>query len=780
MSDKKTELEKNLRFEADVRRVAEAIWGMRPGECQPQHYTNNPKIRELDGLIRLRDITHLIMVTTSTKIKKVKEDIAKLNEAEKLEKDIQTTISKWLITEKQLDAEHIRYAKKNDVKALTLEQFQARFFNGTLYITKRRNAPFGSARDPLDESKTINPDRYEQLPIVIEEQNISKSKNKPTTTTKDTTIDEIILKLMEGEHVALLAPFGAGKSITTWKIFDTIAEKYHQQKTSKIPIAINLREHWKQDDFDEILERHAKRIGYSPKEDLVAGWRAGLGILLLDGFDEVASQSIVRQDDRHFMQEARRNALIGVKSIFANAPDGLGIFICGRDHYFDDPMELKKNFGIIDRKINIMRLGEFTEAKATQFLHKIGVDKPLPDWLPRKPLLLSFIASKNLLSEILEIDQQHGYGYVWDQFIDRICERESALEKSEIDPQTIRRVMELLSCIVRTTATGTGPITGNDLSTTFRNVTGQNANDAVLAQLQRLPGLTERDQTPGCRSFLDEDIMSALQGGSIARYILGEEIIPDIQLINPLNPNAISVAAHIITSSNNNHNIAISKAERLSKSTVKRPLHNAAPQITADCAQIAIEICKQNDVDSIDFKGVNISEATIETFNMEEFKIDNITFSDCNFLQIIANEFSFSGNITFIDCEIDLLSAPYSSKIDSVFKNCNIHKKDQAATNNAILQLDIPNGLKALLTILRKIYLQPGSGRKLTALKRGLPNNDIQTMIPKIVSLLQKHEFVTVHNKIAHPIRKRSSIVREIVNAPLSFEHPLLNEVKNL
>lgn len=107
-----SERDKNMAFEADVRRVAEAVWGLVPGACQPMHYADDPTVRELDGLARTRDVTHLLMVTTSTRLDKVKDDCKKLNAAENLEKLRATAISKWIITEKQLDAQHIEHARK--------------------------------------------------------------------------------------------------------------------------------------------------------------------------------------------------------------------------------------------------------------------------------------------------------------------------------------------------------------------------------------------------------------------------------------------------------------------------------------------------------------------------------------------------------------------------------------------------------------------------------------------------------------------------------------------
>lgn len=128
-----TSYKQNMGFEAEVRRTAEAIWNQEPGSCQPAHYSDDPVIRELDGVIRLRDVTHLIMVTTSTKLQKAKDDVKKLNAAEKLERRSAQAVSKWFITQFQLDAQHVDHARQNNVTALTLDAFRRRFFDGRSY-----------------------------------------------------------------------------------------------------------------------------------------------------------------------------------------------------------------------------------------------------------------------------------------------------------------------------------------------------------------------------------------------------------------------------------------------------------------------------------------------------------------------------------------------------------------------------------------------------------------------------------------------------------------------
>lgn len=421
-----------MEFEAEVRRIAEVTWNLEPGECQPSHYSDNPVIRELDGIARLRDCTHLLMVTTSTKLDKAKGDVKKLNAAESIEKKNSPTVAKWLITSKQLDAEHIEHARKNSVVALTLEQFQRRFFDSHRYLRLRADTAFGSARDPHTDSITISEDAYVPLPMRMVSTNIT-SLVKQAEQQPLINIEDIANHILEGRSVVLIAPFGSGKSLTTREIFKLLGSKHRKDPIKKSPIALNLREHWGQEYSDEILERHARSIGYIPREDLVISWRAGMANLLLDGFDEVASQTVVRTDDINFMRDARRKALEGVRDFTSKTPHNTGLFFCGRDHYFDTFKELVNTLGIAQKSYIIVKLDEFTEEGVDEFLRRNKVPHKLPDWLPRKPLILAYLLGKNLFEEIVSIDSSKGFGYAWDNFLDRICQREATLEKSAID-----------------------------------------------------------------------------------------------------------------------------------------------------------------------------------------------------------------------------------------------------------------------------------------------------------------------------------------------------------
>ena len=235
----------NMAFEAEVRYIAEAVWNMSCGSCQPSHYPGDPVVREIDGIARLRDVTHLIMVTTSTKLNKVRSDVKKLNAAEVLERKRALAVSKWLITQKQLDAQHIEYARKSNVTTLTLDQFKQRFFDGRSYLSLREVSSFGSARNPTDNSITISDDAYVTLPMVALTSERVRDKKGSHFEDKEYQIDlEEIEKLLDdGVVVVLMAPFGAGKSLTTREIFKLLASKYRESRGAVVPICLNLREH---------------------------------------------------------------------------------------------------------------------------------------------------------------------------------------------------------------------------------------------------------------------------------------------------------------------------------------------------------------------------------------------------------------------------------------------------------------------------------------------------------------------------------------------------------
>ncbi|MFP5393293.1 MAG: hypothetical protein ACLGI6_17365, partial [Gammaproteobacteria bacterium] len=515
---------------------------------------------------------------------------------------------------------------------------------------------------------------------------------------------------------------------------------------------------------------------YQPRQDLTIAWRSGMAHLLADGFDEVASQAVIRKNDKTFMREARREALSGLRDFLTKIPHGIGVLVCGRDHYFDNEQEISSALSIGGKHCKVFRLGEFTEEGVTQFLTKNGVVQKLPDWLPRKPLLLGYLIHRDLIKEIMSIDGSLGFAHAWDTFLKKITEREADLESSTMEAQTLRAVMERLSLLVRERSSGTGPITGTDLSTAFSVETEQAAGEGVLAQLQRLPGLTERDQDPGARSFVDEDMLAALQGSGFYRSILENFKSDTTKPIAELSQKAITMAVYLLARDGY-------KASTLVSITLSRYRQkNTGPgsnQLLSDLVMVTIGMAIHEELSYVDFNGVELDSAIIGRLSFEEISIKGISFRDCIISELIINNIEVQAHVSFQNCLIHKVAgiANASGLPLSMFTNCFIDGFDQMDTTTAVLQLNLPAQLKALITVLRKLYKQAGGGRKMNALYRGITQPKVTEYIEGVVSLLEAEGLVFTTNEIVHPVRKQAARVDRILVAPSLSLDPIVKSV---
>jgi hypothetical protein len=88
--------------------------------------------------------------------------------------------------------------------------------------------------------------------------------------------------------------------------------------------------------------------------------------------------------------------------------------------------------------------------------------------------------------------------------------------------------------------------------------------------------------------------------------------------------------------------------------------------------------------------------------------------------------------------------------------------------------------MKALMTILRKLYLQAGGGRQLLALRRGLPSGPVLDKVDAVVRALESEGIVVVSNGVVHPIRRYMGRVHGILAAGMLSADPLVARVRAL
>lgn len=755
-------------FEEDVRHIADALFELEPGTCKAEILSSeNGKDHEIDGVVRTRDVVHLIMATRSTRLNKVKEDVSKLNS---VSKKINDTCKLWMVVLEEPEAPHVTHAKTNNVTLLSYNKFKEKLFDGRKYLSKRKDSPFGSARNPKDNSINISDDEYIDPPMINME-NGSEIK-----------FSDIIKRLRRGDCLILVGPFGTGKSLTLKELWGKFRKDYLRNRAEIVPLAINLREHWGAQYPDEILRRHGRSIGFEKENEIIAAWRAGMTMLFIDGFDEVASQGLSTPGSIELMRETRKNSLSAVRGLLSIFSPNLGILITGRDHYFDSRSEMESALGLQQRKFTRIFIEEFDTPRAIEYCKRKGIRIELPDWLPKKPLLLGYLAREDFLEEVLSIDGSNGQACAWISFLDRICRRESNLDRATMEVDTVKRILENLAIRVRSTPNGTGPISSSMLSEIFLQVTGTVPNDSALLQLQRLPGLTERDVEPGLRSFVDPDFLQTLQGAALSRWLLeGGVYNSKIKLrdafrnveewLEQLGGFASIVALEYL------------RKESWTFENLKDfILKYSDSQFGADLLGIMLMWAGEEE-NTIDLSGITLSGVNLREINLDEYTILNLTLKDSIIKEVIIGGYAKESSLSVVGSHVVKISGV--GNIESMPSNIILEKcnKDiifeRLQTTNAILNLELDDNIKSLLTALKKLYRQSGSGRVGGAFKRGVPSNIVKLMDP-MLKLLLKENFAKLYRGVYYPVRSNTKRANQILDNPFNSNDIIIQKAREI
>lgn len=231
------------------------------------------------------------------------------------------------------------------------------------------------------------------------------------------------------------------------------------------------------------------------------------------------------------------------------------------------------------------------------------------------------------------------------------------------------------------------------------------------------------------------------------------------------------------------------KKEGATSKQISAALENAAEKLSAGALSIDILRILQE---------LNFSYTGDQIFLRDEFFDEFEIYASPNFSKVGFQECYFgrvaldlgTGSATsprFEKCQIDELVGPVSS--DDIPENIVDDETEigvfsqEAKTNADILALDIPLAVRVLLTVLRKLFVQSGSGRKENAFYRGLDPN-ARAYVADILSLLQTAEFAHPHKingpRIWMQNRAKSIDARDILGAPQKSSHPLLEKTRSL
>jgi hypothetical protein len=381
-------------FEVEVRRVARLIWPHGKLDRSPliEGY-------ERDAVVQTPDIIIVIEATTSRRKDKIADDAKKTNALVKKIRTQGFSCQGLIITLHEPTAEQENAAKqyRGAIQLYSFDQFLARLFDASQYLMARQTKAFGSIQNPKDEHFALDREYYIPIPILDEQNARAYSASDIGAAIKG-----------HASRFVMLADFGSGKSMSLREVFFWLRDEFIEKRHPRFPLYINLRDHSGAKYPDEILERHARELGLGDHGQLVKAWRAGFVDLLLDGFDEFAATGWSSMPIK--LRQIRRAMLEAVRRLIADSPKSTGIVIAGRQHYFDSTREMVDALGL-SPSFATLRIELLSEEDAEKIVKKYG-GGPVPDWVPSRALLLSYLAAKEFLKEIPEVfSEVHSRGH---------------------------------------------------------------------------------------------------------------------------------------------------------------------------------------------------------------------------------------------------------------------------------------------------------------------------------------------------------------------------------
>ena len=733
-----------------VRKIASYIWE-RPAVAETIAGVKCDCVVKIEA-----DRWILIEITEQCSLEKVRSDILKLRTVKSalLQEEIYAKCY-FVMREKPTDSMRSSGSAQK-IHVMSMDEFKNMYFDYPGYFHLRSEKQFGS----LVNFETGKPEQNEYINVSY----ISR-------TGREFGISEIIANLKAGKKIILKGDFGSGKSRCVKQVFDTVNR---EKNCNFYTIAINVREHWGARRSPEILHRHFEELGLD-YHNFMKSFTNPSVLYLLDGFDEIGTQ--LWTTDVKKMRHAKMMSVAALRDLLSKAEGG--VLISGREYYFNSDKDMLDSLGLNGRETIILECrSEFSDGEIVEFLKKNCSNLPhditeLPEWLPRRPLVMQLVLKyardvfslKNALADICDF---------WYELLNRICEREANIN-SILSPDTIKQILILLARKTRKKNLDIGPITLQDLSDAFVDAVGVQPNDESAIMLQRLPAIGRVDADSSDRQFLDVFILNGLRVEDIIQIQRNsDQRILDEAWQNPLDANGCAILSEYIRKEEKRNGVFLALASQAAK--------HKNGVLAAD---IVSTLLLAEDSSAIDFKNICISNAFFKNLCMEGRQISNLYIEDSIIDYLDITNASFCDNSAIAECEIDKIVGISSEKgLPAQIRDCRIDNFESFSTVSRIKRAKLSAPQKILVTIIKKIFFQPGNGRKEEALLRGLGAINDKRYAEKILNKLLDENIIRKHKGdegyIYSPQRKYAARMDGIITQLTMSEDEIWIYVSNL
>ncbi len=687
-------------------------------------------------------------------LEKVRGDILKISAVRLAQLQAGVSCKAFLILNGNPTSSMSELGSASHVSVLSVKQFESAFFNYDAYIRLREEQPFGSAVD--SETGKNDPRKYVGVSF----------KEKDSAKTYDVT--SICSELIKGSKLVVTGDYGTGKSRLVREIFGNLKDSV--RTAGGYALAINLRDHWGSTNFLEIVSGHLQGIGLSTSIDnVIRLLRSRNLILLLDGFDEIGAQSHdTRAADRIAL---RKNALRGIRDLVQQT--GAGLLVTGRSHYFDDDQEILEALGLAS-SLKAVKLIDvpptFTADQARQYLNELGLNIDPPEWLPKKPLVFQIAADLDQQDLTKVLKATTGPFEFWGLFLGSVTRREARGVQDSISPNAIRQILVNLGGISRNSKEPLGRFSPGDINEAYQSAIG-NLPDAVGQQLlARMCTLGRIEPESPDRQFLDFNIADIVRAEHLVTKIAAlDERVMRRQWQLSLREVGIAHAANAVA----NYDM-----DQLCFTMLSKYATSANRNLLGEIISILSLITTEQ----LDFKALSLRHGCVPVLVVDKGNISNLELSFCEITVLLLDLKMSSTTRDFIIADSIVMVAngvTHSSALPSWIVRTEVISYHEDVSNSASIKSSgLPSGQKLLLSIIHKIFFQPGRGREEASLLKGgyakkFNQRAVEDVLKKMLGEGLIEKFKGDDGYVYKPVRRHTERMAKIKSELALSEDPL-------
>lgn len=253
--------------------------------------------------------------------------------------------------------------------------------------------------------------------------------------------------------------------------------------------------------------------------------------------------------------------------------------------------------------------------------------------------------------------------------------------------------------------------------------------------LQRLPSLGRVSADSPDRQFLDTFILNGLRAESIIQLSKSWDTrVITNEWKNPLDQVGLNILAEYMGRDERRVDAFLSLARQATN------LNNgilASDIIGAVCFL---------DCSTLDFKGLAVIGGHFSYLTFEGKVVERICIRDTIIEHFDLTNAKIMESVTISQCLIITAYGIASHKsLPENFVECNVENFEALATTTLIKKAKLSESQKLFVQMLRKIFYQPGAGRKESALLRGMGSSVNRPLGEKILAALLDEKLITRH-----------------------------------